>query len=820
MSYFHLLKLLRPVGSQVSKMFPVPKVWEGISPKIKKLILLIYGKSSLVPVRSRLIFSFTLFIIKMHKNHGKNYSVKWLKSCYVSLQRYCGDNRVHSLREIEKDLPFPRVINGLPAIIPKGDRRKIQKSHKPTIQFWLSVFSIYRVLQTTYEVKLASITDPFTGDTDGLAYIEKFIENGLFSHYFKTLKGYSDWTKKQNLYPSKLSFIQTASPSNNTSWHGMITDLILIRYNHAAKHIDAYLKIVGNKYMNRIFSGLMDITDYFFPFIEARWNADKSVIASGNFLKGGGFAKHNDLPWVPSLKKTNFSWSIGQLSFKEEAAGKLRVFAMVDFWTQNVLKPLHDELFKLLKLIPNDGTFDQDASVKRSIEKSKVSGKAFSFDLSSATDRLPISIQWRILDNLFPLYQGIGLQWRHLMVDRDFFVPDYHEDGYKTHKSSVRYTVGQPMGAYSSWAMLAVTHHWILQYSSFLLGRRGWELNYEILGDDLVIFDKDLANTYLGVAKTLGVEINLSKSIVSDSRASFEFAKRMICDSVNVSAISLKQLISESSMAARVNNFIYFSKLGLVRTVSVLKTIISRFEYKSDKDLVFPLISLLGYFLNSKKITLKDMLMALVEPGNDEWDLDSPVSLPTKQLLVNLKGFAGQLYDGREAKFNLSRIEDREDLAEENELLLSDMVVLHALSEAMLNERSFEQWQNALDNSLFGSFPITQELKRDDCLINPGEWLMDVINNYSKNYDPTTIVDHIDRIANKQAKIHHLSVDKALELLDEVLEHRRRWSIGTVKVKREEMAKEKASPIFRYILENAGRRSNLSYLRERPHWSR
>jgi len=144
-------------------------------------------------------------------------------------------------------------------------------------------------------------------------------------------------------------------------------------------------------------------------------------------------------------------------------------------------------------------------------------------------------------------------------------------------------------------------------------------------------------------------------------------------------------------MAARVNNFIYFSKLGLVRTVSVLKTIISRFEYKSDKDLIFPLISLLGYFLNCKKITLKDMLMALVEPGNDEWDLDSPVSLPTQQLLVSLKGFAGQLYDGREAGFNLSQSDEREELAEENELLLSDMIVLHALSESKLIERNFEQ---------------------------------------------------------------------------------------------------------------------------------
>jgi hypothetical protein len=94
---------------------------------------------------------------------------------------------------------------------------------------------------------------------------------------------------------------------------------------------------------------------------------------------------------------------------------------------------------------------------------------------------------------------------------------------------------------------------------------------------------------------------------------------------------------------------------------------------------------------------------------------------------------------------------------------------------------------------------------------------MDIINNNSKDYDPTTIVDVVERIAIKQAKIHNLSVDKALELLDGVSEHRRKWSIGTVKARREEMANEKASPIFRYILENAGRRSNLSYLRERPY---
>jgi len=92
--------------------------------------------------------------------------------------------------------------------------------------------------------------------------------------------------------------------------------------------------------------------------------------------------------------------SLGQLAFKEEAAGKLRAFALVDVWTQSLFHPLHKGLFQLLKLIPNDGTFNQDASVTRSMEKSIKGGCAYSFDLSAATDRLPIKIQIAILNRI------------------------------------------------------------------------------------------------------------------------------------------------------------------------------------------------------------------------------------------------------------------------------------------------------------------------------------------------------------------------------------------------------------------------------------
>jgi hypothetical protein len=87
------------------------------------------------------------------------------------------------------------------------------------------------------------------------------------------------------------------------------------------------------------------------------------------------------------LKQTH----LGRLSLKEEAAGKIRVFAIVDCWTQWMLNPLHKAIFALLGRIPQDGTFDQHAPVKR-LRLTKRDFVA-SFDLSAATDRLPLQIQ-------------------------------------------------------------------------------------------------------------------------------------------------------------------------------------------------------------------------------------------------------------------------------------------------------------------------------------------------------------------------------------------------------------------------------------------
>jgi hypothetical protein len=147
---------------------------------------------------------------------------------------------------------------------------------------------------------------------------------------------------------------------------------------------------------------------------------------------------------------------LSQLAFKIEAAGKLRVFALVDSITQSLLSPLHDFLFEYLKNLPNDGTFDQDASVRRSMDKLNQYGISYSFDLSAATDRLPASLTAQIIETLTGV-KGIGGSWLSVMTDRDFYLQsgraygsaaDRIEEFYD--KESFRYAVGQPMGSLSS----------------------------------------------------------------------------------------------------------------------------------------------------------------------------------------------------------------------------------------------------------------------------------------------------------------------------------------------------------------------------------
>jgi hypothetical protein len=87
----------------------------------------------------------------------------------------------------------------------------------------------------------------------------------------------------------------------------------------------------------------------------------------------------------------------GKISLACEPAGKTRLFAICNGWVQSALKPLHDQLMKILRNFSTDGTYDQIGQFNRLINLSK-GKKTYCFDLSKATDRFPIVLQQVLLE--------------------------------------------------------------------------------------------------------------------------------------------------------------------------------------------------------------------------------------------------------------------------------------------------------------------------------------------------------------------------------------------------------------------------------------
>jgi len=89
--------------------------------------------------------------------------------------------------------------------------------------------------------------------------------------------------------------------------------------------------------------------------------------------------------------------------------------------------------------------------------------------------------------------------------------------------------------------MLALTHHTLVRIAANRVGLNNFS-HYALLGDDIVIANTSVAKSYHALmVDVLGVEINLSKSLVSND--SFEFAKRLVTMKGEVSPVGAKNLL-------------------------------------------------------------------------------------------------------------------------------------------------------------------------------------------------------------------------------------------------------------------------------------
>lgn len=206
--------------------------------------------------------------------------------------------------------------------------------------------------------------------------------------------------------------------------------------------------------------------------------------------------------------------------------GKTRAVAIMDYWSQTCLRGLHQYLFQWLRKIPQDCTFDQGSFVRKLPENGE---PFYSVDLTAATDRFPIDLIENVLLGRFP--SRYVKSWRDIMVGYPFRVPD---------GSFISYATGNPMGAYSSWNSFALSHHFVMFYCCEKLKMNWSESPYVILGDDICIRHRVLAEYYIGVLRSLGIEVSPKKTHISNSFR--EFAKRILVNDMELTPFPISAL--------------------------------------------------------------------------------------------------------------------------------------------------------------------------------------------------------------------------------------------------------------------------------------
>jgi len=557
-----------------------------------KFVILSLGSVRKATSRIRLYHKFATYLLVMNKRHGAEFTVKYLKACNLAISKFLAGEPFKSLREIEPDLPLPRLSkSGLPAIIGTRDRRSLHSNSHRIVRLWLTLFSLYRIIRIPAKAKLNTITDPFTGNSKFLEIAGNWME-------FKgptVLQRFLDKVelKKQE----KFSIGESASPTNSKSWTGMLTDISLLKTSHAF-----FLSFVR----------IMEFTCE--PKLVKIFNDLSKIVPSIHSNNFDLLPMKDSFRNLLDFKNRSPLIGLGQLQQKEEAAGKMRTFAMVDSWTQTILMPLHTYLSDILRNIKNDGTADHGKAFDRVMARSVEFGCSYGYDLSAATDRLPISIQVKLLSGL--LGRDFANDWAKLLVGRPYSLIKTDKNNNILSCEDFWYKVGQPMGARSSFTMLGLTHHMILQYCSHILGNHSsWEDRYEIVGDDIIIFNKDLADQYLKVMNLIGVPINVSKSVVSVRKPVAEFVKRVCLNGKDVSPFSWKQFISGNSFLGRINTTIALFKKDISlseKAISVFHTVLKEKTYDTRpvRDSM-ALISLWMTYAIKSNMKFQDMMRAL-----------------------------------------------------------------------------------------------------------------------------------------------------------------------------------------------------------------
>jgi len=656
------------------------RLWTGITSRSPQL-----DKDSL---------DVTYHLLRILKHNGSMGLALYLKVSLIIMNKYLAGEPLSTSWPLKFAI---RLSSGLPSWFPLRVRTAIRQGSPSTIRVWASILYSYKALYALGSYSVKTITAPAL-DTRHPAVEQLLTEFQWFCGYHVEREGWDKIPFMVNPDHKTPPLSRKSGPNGpatiNSHW-----DAFLLSSTEEGKRLWELICSILHEIGVPIFTSTIVKTHKDLLDLAKKYIRDPSSKSSERKVKRVG--------------------SLSRIAFIPEAAGKVRTIGILDYFSQWVLKPLHTYLFSILKKIPQDGTYDQSSAFLTFLQETKdAKGTYSSLDISSATDLIPYQLYEVLLNCLFnPLTASgkLGTMYLQLMRDRDFkvtpaiagkpstisprskatpeeilgehgtpprkpgekgwmaqreLVPLIQKAISKTRNSCValpamvRYTRGQPMGAYGSFGLLGLIHHLLIQYAALRVGQYPF-LTYRVLGDDSVFFETEhhagkVSEQYLVLCEILGIPINLHKSYVG--KDFFTFASRTAHKGLEVTPASLKGEISVNSTGRRVEfafsllskgwtldgsksshqkwltRFIrlltepvqYFFGMKLVSTQGLLGTIISRLVS----------VALLPRYSNMEKLGLK-------YPPVKAWlaSLRGSASILAKQVSITDNSFEGIHFD-------------------------------------------------------------------------------------------------------------------------------------------------------------------------------
>lgn len=475
-------------------------------------------------------------VCRLRRKSGLLHTALYLKQCAVVLQKYYGeDSYSHELLKPQVSL----TRTGLPRIIPSFHRKVIREGGPRgdrAVKIYLSWFSLSRVVLLAPRVT-AKTFDSLLDPSPDLAKTVNFVLGlvpmikDVLSRYLPDLSTRPvhqglRWVPTWKSTPTGGILRKTGSKRPPVSLFDTLGTEMAV-FNAMLAKMEHAIDTQPNS--------MLPLADTFvvYPLPKEDFVTDRL-----QFLEVLRFGVKIQTIWIEDNEKDpseRVSLPIAKVASSMAGAGKRRLFIIGNYIIQRLLRPYGDWLMSILRTLPGDGTFDQHKPIRN------VMGRRFvaSYDLKSATDRWPRFFMGTVLCMLFgkEIAQMVSegcLGSLNILVGRPL----------TKSVGSVTFTVGSPLGFYAAWPLFALTHHILVWCAAEAVYPGKYFRAYGILGDDLVIGDRRVADAYMQMLSYLDVEISKSKSLISNKGA-FEFAKRYFirCGEYDCSPISLRLLL-------------------------------------------------------------------------------------------------------------------------------------------------------------------------------------------------------------------------------------------------------------------------------------